>query len=103
MEDLAAYQDAQIGAAVRDVHRGCREALDKYASLAPVLDLEEGSTVTVERDSEPARIKVVGNTAGAPPYRGVLRHRGWEMARLTLPPLAATGRAVVAPAEVEVA
>ena len=42
MEDLAAYQDAQVGAAVRDVHRGCREALDKYASLAPVLDLRRG-------------------------------------------------------------
>jgi hypothetical protein len=103
MEDLTAYQDAQIGAAVRDVHRGCREALDKYASLAPVLDLEEGSSVNVERDSEPARIKVVGNTAGAPPYRGVLRHRGWEVSRLNLPPLPATGRDVVAPAEVEVA
>ena len=103
MEDLTPYQDAQVGAAVRDVHRGCREALDKYASLAPVLDLEEGSTVSVERDSEPARIKVVGNATGAPPYRGILRHRGWEVARLTLPPLPATGRAVVAPAEVEVA
>jgi hypothetical protein len=103
MEDLTPYQDAQIGATVRDVHRGCREALDKYASLAPVLDLEEGSTVSVERDSEPARVKVVGNAAGAPPYRGILRHRGWEVARLTLPPLPATGRAVVAPAEVEVA
>jgi Domain of unknown function (DUF2760) len=103
MEDLTPYQDVQVGAAVRDVHRGCREALDKYASLTPVLDLEEGSTVNVERDSEPARIKVVGNTAGAPPYRGVLRHRGWEVSRLTLPPLPATGRAVVAPAEVEVA
>jgi hypothetical protein len=103
MEDLTAYQDAQIGAAVRDVHRGCREALEKYASLTPVLDLAEGSTVTVDRDSEAARVKVVGNAAGSPPYRGVLRHRGWEMSRLTLPPLPATGRAVVAPAEVEVA
>jgi hypothetical protein len=103
MEDLAPYQDVQVGAAVRDVHRGCREALDKYASLAPVLDLEEGSAVNVERDSEPARIKVVGNTAGAPPYRGILRHRGWEVSRLTLPPLPATGRTVVAPAEVEIA
>jgi hypothetical protein len=102
MEDLSAYQDAQVGAAVRDVHRGCREALDKYATLAPVMDLEEGSTVTVERDSEPARVKVVGNMAGAPPYRGVLRHRGWEVTRLALPPLPATGRTVVAPAEVEV-
>ena len=103
MEDLTPYQDAQVGAAVRDVHRGCHEALDKYASLAPVLDLEEGSAVTVERDTEPARIKVVGNAAGAPPYRGILRHRGWEVARLTLPPLPATGRSIVAPAEVEVA
>jgi len=103
MEDLTPYQDAQVGAAVRDVHRGCREALDKYASLAPVLDLEEGSTVNVDRDNEPARIKVVGNVAGAPPYRGILRHRGWEVARLALPPLPATGRTVVAPAEVEVA
>ena len=103
MEDLTPYQDAQVGAAVRDVHRGCREALDKYASLAPVLDLEEGSTVNVDSDNEPARIKVVGNVAGAPPYRGILRHRGWEVARLALPPLPATGRAVVAPAEVEVA
>ena len=25
-----------------------------------------------------ARIKVVGSVAGTPPYRGVLRHRGWE-------------------------
>ena len=103
MEDLTPYQDAQIGAAVRDVHRGCREALDKYASLTPVLDLEEGSSVSVERDSEPSRVKVVGNTTGTPPYRGVLRHRGWEVARIALPPLPATGRAVVAPAEVEVA
>ena len=102
MEDLTPYQDGQVGAAVRDVHRGCREALDKYASLAPVLDLEEGSTVNVDRDNEPARIKVVGNVAGAPPYRGILRHRGWEVARLALPPLPATGRTVVAPAEVEV-
>jgi hypothetical protein len=103
MEDLTPYQDAQVGAGVRDVQRGCREALDRYASLAPVMDLEEGTTVTVERDSEPARVKVVGNMAGAPPYRGVLRHRGWEVTRLALPPLPATGRTVVAPAEVEVA
>ena len=103
MEDLTAYQDAQIGAAVRDVHRGCREALDRYATLAPVLEEDEGSSVTIATGTEPARIKVVGNVTGAPPYRGVLRHRGWEATRLELPPLAATGRTVIAPAEVEVA
>jgi hypothetical protein len=103
MEDLAAYPDAQVGAAARDVHAGCRQALTKYVTLAAVLDDEEGSTVTVERGTDPARVKVVGNVAGTPPLRGVLRHRGWEATRVELPPLSATGRAIIAPAEVEVA
>jgi len=103
MEDLATYPDAQVGAAVRDVHAGCRQALSKYVPLTPVLDDDEGSAVTVERGTDPARVKVVGNVAGSPPFRGVLRHRGWEATRVELPPLPATGRTVVAPAEIEVA
>jgi hypothetical protein len=87
---------------VRDVHRGCRQSLDKYVTLAPVFDAAEGSTVTVEAGSDAARMKIVGNAAGAPPFRGVLRHRGWEATRLDLPPLPATGRTVLAPAEVEI-
>jgi hypothetical protein len=102
MEDLTAYSNDQVGAAVRDVHRGCRQALDKYATLAPVLEAAEGNPVTVEPGADAARIKVVGNVAGSPPFRGVLRHRGWEAARLELPPLPATGRTVIAAAEVEV-
>ena len=102
MEDLAAYPDAQVGAAVRDVHAGCRTALTRYATLAPVIDDEEGQTVTVERGTDPASVKVTGTVPGDPPYRGVLRHRGWEAARVELPPLPATGRTIIAPAEVEV-
>ena len=103
MEDLTAYSDAQVGAAVRDVHSGCRQALSRYLTLSPVLDDQEGSPVTVQAAADPARLKVVGNVAGAPPFRGVLRHRGWEATQLNLPPLPATGRSIVAPAEVEVA
>ena len=102
MEDLAAYPDAQVGAAVRDVHSGCRGALTRYANLSPVMDDDEGQTVTVERGTDPASVKVTGNVTGEPPYRGVLRHRGWQVMRMDLPPLAATGRTIVAPAEVEV-
>lgn len=102
MEDLAAYPDAQVGAAVRDVHAGCRAALTRYATLAPVMDDEEGQTVTVEPGTDPASVKVTGTVSGEPPYRGVLRHRGWEATRIALPPLPATGRTIVAPAEVEV-
>lgn len=102
MEDLSAYADAQIGAAVRDVHAGCRTALTRYVSLAPVFDDEEGQVVTVERGTDPASVKVTGSVTGDPPYRGVLRHRGWQAGRVELPPLPATGRTVVAPAEVEI-
>lgn len=103
MEDLASYPDAQIGAAVRDVHAGCRGALTRYLSLSAVMDADEGRPVTVEQGTDPARVKVVGNVAGSTPIRGVLRHRGWEVTRIELPPLPASGRTIVAPAEVEVA
>jgi len=102
MEDLGTYSDAQIGAAVRDVHSGCRSALDRYLTLGPVIDDEEGRPVTVSREADPSAVKVVGNVAGAPPFRGILRHRGWDASRAALPPLPASGRSILAPAEVEV-
>ena len=102
MEDLSTYVDAQIGKAVRDVHSACRESLGRYMTLAPVMDEEEGHQTTIASGSDAARIKVVGNV-GAPPVRGVLRHRGWEAIRVDLPPLPAAGRTIVAPAEIEVA
>ena len=76
--------------------------LTRYATLTPVMDDEEGQTVTVPGGPDPASVKVIGHTAGEPPYRGVLRHRGWEASRIELPPLPATGRTVIAPAEVEI-
>lgn len=102
MEDLTPYSDAQIGAAVRDVHAGTRQALQRYLSLEPVIDDEEGRPVTIQHGTDPARVKVVGNVAGAPPFTGILRHRGWDVTRVELPPLASAGRRILAPAEVEV-
>lgn len=100
MEDLGSYADAQVGAAVRDVHAGCRTVLTRYLTISPVMEEQEGDTVTVDRGADPARIKVVGNVAGQPPYQAVLRHRGWEATRVELPPV--PGGFVLAPAEVEV-
>jgi len=102
MEDIAAYTDAQIGAAVREVHAGCRQSLGRHVALAPVLDGEEGSTVTVDAGADAALVKVIGNVAGRPPFAGVLRHRGWRVRGFDLPALPPGGRFVVAPAEVEV-
>ena len=101
MEDLTTYPDAQVGAAVRDVHANCRTSLSRYVTLTPVLAEEEGRPFDVAAGTDPARIRVVG-AAAAPPLRGIVRHRGWEATRAELPPLPATGRSLVAPAEVEV-
>ena len=103
MEDIAPYRDEQIGAAVRSVHAGCRQALEQYVSLAPAFDAQEGAHVTIDGGTDAARVKLIGNVSGQPPFRGVLNHRGWIVTRMALPPLAATGRQVVAPAEVELA
>ena len=103
-EEITPYQDAQIGAAVRELHAGCRKALAQYVTLEPVIDGEEDRPVTVEEGFDPASIKLVGNVTGRPPLRGLLRHRGWRVTRINLPPLPPQGaaREVVAPAEVEI-
>ncbi len=102
MEDIAAYADAQVGAAVRDVHAGCRQALQRYLTLEPVLPQEEGGTIRLDGPIDPARIKVVG-TSGATPITGVLRHRGWIARQIDLPQIASGAQFVIAPAEIDVA
>ena len=103
MEDLGTYSDAQVGAAVRDVHANCRRALAGAFALEPILDGAEEATVSVPTGFDPASIKLVGRVVGSGPFRGVLRHRGWRSSHVQLPALGAPeGRQVVAPAEVEV-
>src|SRR5215207_3053780 len=103
-EDIAPYQDAQVGAAVRELHANCRKALEQYVTLEPVIDGEEDRPVTVPEGFDPAEVKLVGNVTGRPPLRGLLRHRGWRVASINLPslPPQGAGREVVAPAEVEI-
>jgi Domain of unknown function (DUF2760) len=101
-ENISAYPDTQLGAAVRTIHDTCRQVLDRYVKLEPILDSEEDQPVTVQAGFDPAAIKLIGNVAGEPPIRGLLRHRGWRVKEVNLPPLPqADGRMVIAPAEVE--
>ena len=103
LEDLAAYSDAQIGAAARDVHAGCHRVLERYVTLEAILPGREGEAVTVGQDHpiDPAAVHLVGNVAGKPPFRGTLLHPGWRASRVQLPPLGTTDRTIVAPAEIE--
>jgi hypothetical protein len=101
-EDISVYPDTQLGAAVRTIHEACRRVFDHYVKLEPILNSEEDQPVTVQAGFDPAAIKLIGNVAGEPPVRGVLRHRGWRVKEVNLPPLPqAAGRMVIAPAEVE--
>jgi hypothetical protein len=101
-ENVSAYPDVQLGAAVRTIHDTCRQVLDQYLKLEPILDSEEDQPVTVEAGFDPAAVKLIGNVTGEPPVRGLLRHKGWRVKEVNLPPLPqSTGRMVIAPAEVE--
>lgn len=104
MEDVSTYADAQIGAAVRDVHAGCRRVLDRYLTLESVLAGNEGEAIALSSAIDPAAVHLVGNVAARPPVNGTLLHRGWRIVRIALPPLAnESARNIVAPAEIEVA
>ena len=101
-ENISAYPDAQLGAAVRTIHETCRQALDQYLKMEPILNSQEDQPVTLEAGFDPATIKLIGNVTGGPPVRGVLRHKGWRVREVNLPPVPqGAGRMVVAPAEVE--
>ena len=101
-EDIASYADAQIGAAVRDIHRGCRKVLAEYFVIEPVLPGVENATVSIPTGFDAAEIRLTGNVVGQPPYRGALRHHGWRTTKVQLPNLPPIEKpAVLAPAEVE--
>ncbi len=102
-EDIEPYEDAQIGAAVREVHRGCRNALMDTLELKPVLEAGEGSEVEIEEDFDPSKIRLIGNLHGDPPYKGIIRHCGWRFSKLNLPKWTGKDKTdVIAPAEVEI-
>jgi hypothetical protein len=101
-EPLDGFSDADIGAAARDVHRGCRKVLDQHLSLEPVMPGSEEARVTVPKGFDPAEVRLIGEARGEPPFHGTLRHHGWRVVDARLPALAeGVDRAVIAPAEVE--
>jgi hypothetical protein len=101
-EDVASFSDADIGAAARVVHAGSRKIIDQYLTLEPVLKDAEGATVTIPAGFDAERIRLTGNVAGQPPFRGSLKHHGWIATSVRLPQVSpALDPRVIAPAEVE--
>lgn len=101
-EDVAAYADADVGAAARVVHEGCRKVLRDNFTISPVRTEAEGSRITLAEGFDAAAIRITGNVVGQPPFKGSITHRGWRVDETRLPKLASGHELrIVAPAEVE--
>lgn len=102
-ESIEGYPDAQIGAAVRSVHKDSAAVIDRMFGVEPLQAGAEGSAVEVPAGYDSARYRLVGNVPTNGSLRGKLAHPGWKATRADVP--AWTGKAdaamVLAPAEVE--
>lgn len=102
-EDLTLYEDEQIGVAVRSIQESCKKSINKYLAPRPIMDSEEGEDVTVEENFDPDAIKLTGNVTGDPPFKGVLRHKGWKVSNYELPKLGGKqDSTIISQAEVEI-
>ncbi|MBF0109531.1 MAG: DUF2760 domain-containing protein [Magnetococcales bacterium] len=105
MEEIVSYEDAQVGAAARVIHEGCRSALKEHFDIIPVRDEAEGSKVIVPAGFSPDSFQLLGKITGEAPFTGTLVHKGWRTQKVKLPRTlkdSGGGRLpAIAPAQVE--
>lgn len=104
MDDITKYSDAQVGAAARVVHGGCKAAIAEHFGIHPVRDESEGARVSVPAGFPADEYRLIGKIGGEAPFTGTLVHRGWRAEWVKLPRLLTAGGErlpTIAPAEVE--
>lgn len=101
-EDLSAFSDADVGAAARVVHDGCKKVFAQYLAVSPIATEGEGASVEVPKGFDASRFRLTGNVTGEGPWRGALKHHGWVTTKVGFPePPTSVDLLVLAPAEVE--
>ncbi|WP_133513165.1 DUF2760 domain-containing protein [Candidatus Thiosymbion oneisti] len=101
-EDVGTYSDAEIGAAARVVHEGCKKTLGQHFTIEAVRAEAEGTRVTLAEGFDASAVQLTGNVVGQAPFTGSLVHRGWQVTETRLPQVAAGhDLTILAPAEVE--
>lgn len=101
-EDITAFNDADIGAAARVVHEGCRKTVNEHFTLASIRSELEGSRINVPAGFDAAMVRLTGNIVGSAPFNGTLVHKGWQVTEVRLPKLTQGHNPnIVAAAEVE--
>ena len=102
-ESIDAFEDAQIGAAVRRIHADCRKVIQTTFNVVPLRSEAEGESVILKTAHDSAEIRLSGNVPDAPPYKGVVRHKGWKSAGLHFPMRSGKVRPdIIQAAEVEI-
>ena len=102
-EDIAAFSDEQVGAAVRKIHQDCRQSLEELVTIRPVMEENEGAKVKIAAGYDASHIKIVGKVKSDPPFTGVIVHRGWKAHKRSLPKkVGEQANEVLCPAEIEV-
>lgn len=102
-EDIKDFTDAQVGAAVRQIHQDCSKSLEELVTIRPLMPEKEGTTITVPQGYNPTVIKISGKVRGEPPYKGVVVHQGWKAHKHSLPKkMGEQINEVICPAEIEV-
>lgn len=106
MEEIEGATDAQLAAAARVVHAGCRKVLMENFAWERVHDAAEGAEVVLGEGYAAGEYRLLGSVPERGPYRGRLLHAGWKAKEVRLPRVIglSEGRKwpIVAPAEVEV-
>lgn len=104
MENIKDYDDAQIGAAVRDVHKKSKDVLHKMFAIEPSSSLTEGQNIKVPENFDQGLYNLTGKISGKGPFNGNVEHAGWKVTKTEIPLWSGTLESAntIAPIEVEV-
>jgi len=83
-EPLDSFEDAQVGAAARQVIGDVRKTLDRMFAIEPIAADEEGTNVPIAKPSSPVRYHILGRNSQQA-TGGTLVHRGWKADHCQLP------------------
>ena len=80
-EPLDQYNDAQIGAAARDVLRDSKKTLDRLFGIQHLSQSEEGTSIEIPSQPSPVRWRIIGKES----HRGTISHLGWQATKIEMP------------------
>jgi cell division protein FtsB len=101
-ENIGDYDDETLGGAFRKLHEDLQELIKERFILEPVLNEEEGNTITLD-SIDPDSVKVSGKVPAEGPFTGELIHKGWRLKECKLPEMVDGWKGdVIAQAEIEI-